>query len=421
MKLMMLGASGAQVQGINKAKALGCQVVTCDYTPEAVGHQLADEQCLTSTFDVEGVLEAAKAYKIDGIMTMGTDQPVYTCGLVSETLGLPGMLSTKVALSVTHKKVMKERFIEKQLPTVPYMIFGKEDVKEKLRDIEFPVVIKPVDSQGQRGIFFCNKPEEVIRHFEEVVSFSRETYMLVESYYPHDEVTVSGWVEEGHLYVMSITDRVTFDEKDQLGICLAHTFPSRHTALYKDEIVALSKQIVVDFEIMEGPIYFQLLIGSDGIKINEIACRIGGAYEGVYMPYVTGFDLCEAMVKKTMGQEVAIDALSTYQFPPKGKYLSVQLFFASACTVKSIPEIDTIEALDGVIECGFNYKIGDVIAGIDNATARAGYAIVEARSEALLWQRLDQLYEHLEVIGSDDRNHVIHEDYRRIPKINEGK
>jgi len=411
VKLMMLGASGAQVQGIEKAKSLGCQVVTCDYIAEAIGHQISDEVCLASTFDVEAVLSAAKEMHVDGIMTMGTDQPVYTGAVVAEALGLPQMLTTNVALSVTHKKVMKGNFVKYNLPTVDYVIFSKEDPIEKLNKITFPAVIKPVDSQGQRGIFYCKTSDEVLRHFDEVTAYSRENYILVESYYPHDEVTVSGWVKDGETYVMAITDRETFDQVDQLGICLAHTFPSKHTAIYSEEITELTKSIVTKFQITNGPIYFQMLIGAEGIKINEIACRIGGAYEGLTMPVITGFDLCEAMVQETMGIKANVEPLTTYRFPPKNRFLSVQLFFSKPCRLVNRPSVEAITRLEGVIACGFNYNSGDTIGRIDNATARAGYCLVEAGSKEELKDLLDKVYEKLQFIGEDGKNHIIHNNY----------
>lgn len=112
MKLMMLGASSAQLAGIRTAQAMGHQVVVCDYLPEAPGHRLADHSVLASTFDYEAVLTAARAFRIDGIMTMGTDQPVYTAARVAKALELPSLLSPETALAVTHKGVMKRRLAQ---------------------------------------------------------------------------------------------------------------------------------------------------------------------------------------------------------------------------------------------------------------------------------------------------------------------
>lgn len=417
MKLMMLGASVAQLQGIVKAQNLGCQVVTCDYLKDAIGHQYSDEQCFTSTFDVEGVCEAAKMYKVDGLMTMGTDQPVYTAAVVAEKLALPTQLTSKIALGVTHKKVMKHQFDVLGLPTVAYVIFAKGDSIAQLEALAFPVVIKPVDSQGQRGLFYCRTPEEVVSHVDDVLVFSRENYLLVETYYPHEEVTLSGWVVEGNVHILSITDRITFNEKERLGICLAHSFPTKHKETYGRELIDLTYKIVQGFDIMNGPIYFQFLIGKEGVKINEIACRIGGAYESVYLPDITGFDLCEAVVKEAMNLRVDVTSLDHYDFMTTTEHRSVQLFFAEACQVVSRPEIEEILSIEGVIDCHIHYKVGEMIGTIENATARAGYVIVQGTSKEALLNCLDQVYEQLVIIGKDHKNHIIHETYNSLTNI----
>lgn len=97
-----------------------------------------------------------------------------------------------------------------------------------MKNIPFPVVIKPLDSQGQRGVFKLNSPAEVINSLPETLSFSRADKVLLESYYPSDEITVSAWVDQGVPEILTITDRESFSFERNIGICYAHEYPSRH-------------------------------------------------------------------------------------------------------------------------------------------------------------------------------------------------
>ena len=315
---------------------------------------------------------------------------------------------------------MKEKFARLGLASLPYRLLKKKAVIRDLDGFEVPVVIKTVDSQGQRGIFLCKSAAEVLAHIDEVLVYSRENYILVERYYPQEEETLNGWVENGVVQILSITDRVTFDEDEQLGICLAHSFPSKFRASHGRELITLAHEIVEGFDIMDGPIYFQFLIGEEGVKINEIACRIGGAYESVYLPKITGFDLCKAVVEKTMGLGVDVTPLKHYDFMTTQAYRSVQLFFAEACEVVSRPKIEEILAIEGVIDCQIHYNVGDVIGTIENATARAGYVIVEGKSKAELTERLTTLYERMVLIGKDQKNHIIHETFNENQSVMDG-
>jgi len=413
MKLLMLGASKAQLPGILKAQELGHQVVVCDYLKDAIGHQYSDASYYVSTFDKEGVLEVAKREGVDGIMTLGTDQPVLTSAYVSEQLHLPTMLTLKNAIDVTNKIHMKHRFQEYDIPTVDYMLYKKGYNDRELIEFGGPVVIKPVDSQGQRGIYYLDDPVKAIELYEEVVAFSREQVILVERYYLHTEITVSGWVVDGETTVLAITDRVTFDDKDHIGICLSHEFPSRHANRYGKSIVEMTKKIVDSFELLNGPIYFQFLVGDEGIKVNEIACRIGGAYEATFIPLLTGFDILNVQIQKELGLDADLTKLKQVQVLNNPKYLSVQLFFIEPCTIALMPSEQEILQLEGVYDCGFNVHRGDQTRLIENATARGGYVILTAGSEEEMNKYLNKLYEVLVVEDYGGKNHIIHTGYSK--------
>ncbi len=448
MKLLVLGGSKAQRQCIDEAHEEGHQVVVCDYLPDSVGHQLADESHLVSTFDENGVYQVAKDEMVQGIMTMGTDQPVYTGACVSHKLGLPYLLSMETALGVTNKKTMKAIFDAHDIPTVKYRLMDiplvedlleaqmrheyDEDMLEarviqsrgeacddeyrKVLGLKFPLVMKPVDSQGQRGIFYLEDLAGMRDHIEETFSYSRQDQVLVEEYYRHDEVTFSGWVMGGKLYPLILSDRVTFQDKDQIGICLSHEWPSKYFKDYGQEIIDLSDRIVKAFTIEEGPVYFQFLIGEEGIKVNEIAARIGGAYEGVFIPEVTGFSMVKAQINAQLGLAYDADPLIHYDIFQDHKHISVQLFFVEACQIAYMPEESQVMEMEGVIDCGFNVHEGDHTPAIQNATARGGYIVLEGKNRQDLEVRLKKLYESFRIEDEDGNNRLIHTDYETYRK-----
>ena len=157
---------------------------------------------------------------------------------------------------------------------------------------------------------------------------------LVEEYYENDEITVSGWVENDNTHVLTVTDRVTYDNYPSIGVCTAHDFPSKHFKSYAKEIIEITKNIVKSFKIHNGPIYFQMLIGKEGIKVNEIACRIGGAYEDEFIPHLTGIDILDMVIDYSLGENIDYTRLREYEVLNNNKKLSVQLLFAKPGTIK---------------------------------------------------------------------------------------
>ena len=409
MKLLILGGGSGQLSSIKKAKEMGHQVIISDYYKDAPGKKYADFSENISTFNVEGNIKVAKKYNIDGIMTVGTDQPVLTAAKVAVKLDLPTYLKEETAKAVTNKREMKKTFSKCNIPTVNYKIIDKNFTNNELKSISFPVVVKPLDSQGQRGIFKLNSISEIRNHFSEVVSYSRENEILVEEYYDSNEITISGWVNKGNLNLLTITDRVTYENKSHIGICSAHIFPSKYLKKYYNKIKNISKKIVNSFKIKNGPIYFQMLIGKEGIKINEIACRIGGAYEGDFMPWLTGIDIIKMMINISLGQKIDTKNLNNYNIMENSKWLSVQLFFAKPGIVSDFTSPSELTKLPGVFKAGFNFGKGDQIKEIENATERAGYFIVRGNSKLDLKEKLARTYNNLKIYDLNGNNLVIRE------------
>ncbi len=407
MKLMILGASQGQLSGIIAAKKLGHHVVTLDYLSNAIGHRYSDEQCSTSTFDIEGVVDAGRQHQIDGVMTLGTDQPVLSGAVAAKRLQLPQWISEEVALSVTNKRVMKGKFVEKGIPTATYILYTKGQQEEELVALTYPVVVKPVDSQGQRGIFYLETPEAVRTHYDQVICYSRQNYILVETYYPHEEVTVSGWVVQGECTILTVTDRVTFQSKNQLGICLAHHFPSKHMESYGDAICHYTKKIVQDFNIKNGPIYFQYLIGDDGIKVNEIACRIGGAHEAFFIPKITGFNIVESQIALALGHSYKRDPLRCYQMSKNPYHVSVELFFVAPTTIAYMTPLLQLKKIPGVADVGYHVEVGACIEEISDATQRGGYAVIIGETKEAVDTARTEFYKQLRITDAKEDNYVI--------------
>ncbi|QUI25168.1 ATP-grasp domain-containing protein [Vallitalea pronyensis] len=407
MKLMILGASGAQLNAIRRSMEMGYHVVASDYNTHSPGKQIANESGLASTFDVEATLKVAQSCAIDGIMTTGTDQPVYVVNRVAAALHLPHFLSVDSAYKVTNKRPMKETFSQADIPTPDYRFITEDFTDEALEGLAFPVVVKPLDSQGQRGIYKCHTIQEVRQHFHQVIQHSREESILVESYYKNDEITISGWVKHGQANILTITDRVTFEDDKHIGICTSHEFPSKHYAAYKDEFTALTNRIVDVFNIMEGPIYFQLFVGNEGIKVNEIACRIGGAYEDEFIPYITGVDLLKMVIDGTMGKTIDYAPLDRYHMDSNTQHLSVQLFFAEAGKIHYLTDREQILKLKGVVNVNYNYKEGELIRHLENASQRAGYVIVTGESRENLLEHIQELYDQMLMLDDKGKNMII--------------
>lgn len=406
--LMVLGGSNCQIHALERARERSIFTVLADYTKNPPAKELADIHEPISTFDAPACIEAAKRHQIQGVMTLGTDQPVLTAALTAKALGLPSFLTESEARSVTNKKQMKQILSQNKIKTARYLFLSRDG---KFYDttghpaeftLQPPYVLKPLDSQGQRGIFKLYTKEAILEKLPETLSFSREDMALVEEFYESDEITVSGWINNRTLTILTITDRLLYPDSTHIGVCIGHRFPSIHMGRY-GEIRRICNQLVTSFSLENGPFYLQLLIGGQGIFVNELACRIGGAFEDVTIPYLTGFSILDAVIDGALGYPVSFPLAPDFRCDKADKASFVLLLFCRPGKIAHITDKDSLLSLPYVLDCGFNYAEGSRIPVMKNATARFGHAVLVGTKESLA-RDIKDFYNRLQVLDENERN-----------------
>ena len=193
----------------------------------------------------------------------------------------------------------------------------------------------------------------------------------------------------------------------RIGICVGHNFPSLHLRGYFEDIERITQDIVDAFGITDGPIYFQYLIGEQGIRVNEIAMRIGGAYEDLTIPIISGIDIVGLLLDYTETGRCDTSALERYSLKDNNKFVSTQMFFLKPGKITGMTPLEEVMQLEGVRDVYYAVKEGDIAAGIENATARAGYVIVEGGSFDELKANIDRLYKNMKMFDENGKNMII--------------
>ena len=181
--LMILGGSRFAIPVIDAAHRLGCRVVTCDYLPDNVAHRYADAYRNASVVDPEAVTAAARAESVDGILSFGCDPGVVTAACVAQRMGLPSCGPVE-SVKILQNKGLFRRFLAEHGFRVP-MARSYASADEALADagrFRWPVVVKPVDSAGSKGVRRADAPEELRSCADNALAFSRARAFIVEEY-----------------------------------------------------------------------------------------------------------------------------------------------------------------------------------------------------------------------------------------------
>ena len=164
---MILGGARYALPVIEAAHKLGCYVITCDYLPDNIAHKYSDEYCNVSIIEKDAVLEAARKLQIDGIMSFACDPGVVTAAYVAEKMGLPSVGSYE-AVSILQNKGKFRKFLTDHGFNVP-VAKGYTSIDEALKDLDifhWPVIVKPTDSAGSKGVTRVDNPEELKKSIE---------------------------------------------------------------------------------------------------------------------------------------------------------------------------------------------------------------------------------------------------------------
>lgn len=399
---LVLGGGFGQMALIQRLKNRGINVVLQDRNPDCPARSLADIFIKADTVDSESAARAAVLHKVDAVITAGTDQPVLAAARAAASRGCPSLLSKDCAAAVTDKEIMKSRLKAAGIKMPRFRFAGPGAEAEVLSGLRAPYVLKPVDSQGQRGVVLIRNADEFLRYRDSSMKWSRRKRLIVEEYHPNREITVSGWVHKGRVSIWAVTDRVTRDFMPHIGLCLAHRYPSVYAAGLEEEVHTVTSRCTAALGIENGPIYFQCLITESGLLVNETAARLGGAYEDISLPPVCGTDLNEILIAGSFnGSAPAID--KRYTVPILASSFAVPLLFCRPGLVASRGEKLRVMGFPGVTAFDYLLEKGTSVVQTENSVQRAAYLVVHGSSSVDVGRIVKKVWPRIGIWDSEGR------------------
>lgn len=297
--VLILGAGNAQIDAIELCKSKGFFVAGCSYTNTDKGIPLLDDFRQVDIKDVSAVANYANDIKADIIYSVGSDLAIPTAVKASEMLGLPRFFSYESAMLCHSKHLMRETLGHDFIGNVEFIVC--ETIEEALAYSKYPGMMKPVDSQGQRGCYRVDNERDIKDYFSKSIDYSVSGKVIIESYIDGPEISVNSYRENGKAIFALTSDREVYDEYPG-GLVKKHRVPS----LFADENQQREAESIVDnaadkLGITDGPCYCQMKIGSDGKPyIIEIAPRLDGCHMWNLIKHATGVNLIEMCFKHLM-------------------------------------------------------------------------------------------------------------------------
>ncbi|WP_035587193.1 ATP-grasp domain-containing protein [Hippea jasoniae] len=330
-RLLVLGCGIDQVEGILKAKEMGLEVIALDGNPDALGRRYADEFYNVSVKHIDQIAKFLQVYKknVDGVIAFGVDIP-YIIAYVADFFGVNYTIN-KNAAKLSQNKFKFKRLLEKLGVSIPYYrsVGCINDINEFVRKVGFPVVIKPVDNSGGRGVYFVDNFNSLEKYYIYALSNSPDKKLIVEKYIEGPQISSESLVVDGEVYTIGISDRNYSRMRDFLpniiedGGDLPSIYFTQHHRKQLDHYI---KKIAYFLDIKNGIFKGDLVINNDKLYVIEFALRLSGGNFSTYeIPFSTGVDFLKVAIKLHLGIRINKEELRPiYNKPVCLRYLFVE-------------------------------------------------------------------------------------------------
>ena len=370
-KLMLLGGLRYLLPVIEEAHKLGVYVITADYLPNNIAHKYSDEYCNVSIIDKDAVLKAAQDLQIDGILSHAVDPGIVSAAYVAEKMGLPFQCSYEAACILQDKSLFR-KFLSKNGFNCP-KAKGYTNVEDALKDVGYfnwPVIVKPVDSAGSKGVTKVTDKADLKSAIETALSASISKNFIVEDFL--DKVGAQSSADiftvDGKLVYPAYSDQL-FDKNAANPYTPAiEIWPASMEQKFQDDLTVQLQRLFTLLGVKSGIYNVESRVCSDGkAYIMEVSPRGGGNRIAELQDMATGQSLIRNEIKKALG--MPMDDITVPEYD--GVWCNYILHSYEEGTLVSV-EIDPAFKDKYVRDIGLIVKPGDRITPFKGANNSLG-------------------------------------------------
>lgn len=394
-KVLLLGGAPSQIPSIKKTKELGYYAITCDYLQDNPGHKFADEYYNISTTDKEAVLELAKNLNIDGIVCYASDPAAPTAAYVAEKMGLPGHPYKSVEI-LSNKDLFRKFLAENGFNTPKAKGYiSLNDAQNDIKFFKFPVMVKPVDSSGSKGITKITEVSELETAFNYALSFSRAKRVIIEEYIEAEGCQITGdCLSNKGKFVFGAFANQHYDKQVKnpftpVGASWPYLGPKNIHQRIFDEI----QKVLTKLHMQSGAYNVEVRIDKDqNIYLMEVGPRSGGNMMPQVIQYSTGVDMVEYVIKSAVGEDLD----NIVQVEPN-KFWAYYALHSTKDGIYDGLSFDKYFEKNNLVELNLSMSPGDKITSMTGSNGAIGIMILKFETKEEMFEKMDNMGKYVQV------------------------
>lgn len=348
-RLLILGGMRLSCEIVRKAREMGIHTIVADYNSleDSPGKQIADEAADLSVIDVDAVVSYVKSHAVDGVFVGFNDMLLPYYADICERTGLPCYGTREQFETLIAKDRYKALCRQFHVPTIP-------EYEPDAPDIKYPVLVKPVDNSGSRGIAICQDRTELLAAIDVGKKASKTGKVLIERYMTGREVTVFWTFQDGNYYLSALANRHVKQNQgtDVIPLPVGYTFPSVFLPKYRQEVEENCKAMFRHLGLKDGMMFMQCKVEEGTCHVYDLGYRLTGSLEYKILERVCGYNPLEMMICYALTGHMGFESIANKADPA---------FQTPAFNVSCLCAPGTIKEITGVEEARAMQEVEDVV------------------------------------------------------------
>lgn len=407
-KLLILAGASLHIKIVKAAKELGVYtIVTDNLKPEdSPAKLIADEFWMNNIFDIDNIVQRCKEEKVDGVITFCIDPTQIPYQRICEKLNLPCYGTKEQFRIFTNKQLFKDFCKKYNVNVIPE--YSRNDILNN--NVNYPVLVKPTDSRGSRGINICYNQEEVLNAMNIASNESSDKGVIIEQYFndAHD-MSFAYMVVNKIPYLVKIGDRILGDKKDNLQCQqMAAILPSKYKQQYIELVESNVKEMIKGLGLDFGAVFLQGFWKGNKVYMYDPGLRFPGTDFDVVTKEVTGFDAMKSFVRFALTGDINScygDINLAYNY--NDKFCLILSVSIKAGVIDIIEGIEEIVKHPYVIDYYQRYHKGDVILNSGDIRQRALEFVMYIPNYNEIKNFIDFVYKTLKIIDTQGNDMIV--------------
>ena len=397
-KLLLLGGVKPACEIVNEAKAMGVTVYVTDYLPDSPAKKIADESFMVSATDVDGVVALCHEKKVDGIITGYTDSLLPYCQEICDKLEKPFWGSAENIRMCVNKCEFKIACEKSGVSVVPWQIVTKENYLEIIDTVNLPLVVKPVDNSGSRGVFKCYEREKLEGLIEKSLSFSKVGEVILErAMNPNNEFSVYYIMNHGQCFLSGMGDRIVqIIDPEIAPVGQGMIFPSRHLENWIHQMDKPIRRFFRENQMNDGFVFVQGFVENDQFFIHEIGYRLNGGFSYKLVEHFSKYNQVQQLVLFSLSGDMEMSEIekSNPAFHGVGMIVTASL---KQGKIGFVSGVDEIRKMRGVLQFYQLHTVGDELLSHGTTAQVFAYILCAVENRTQMGELLDAIRDKLVV------------------------